>query len=77
MIIRDSVKKRTSGKTWGMLFVCYRTSAVAIEVMEAYSTNAFLLAFRKYIATNGVPDSIVSDQGTQLVLAAKKISNWN
>ena len=77
LIIRDSVKKRTSGKTWGMLVVCHRTSAVAIEVMEAYSTNAFLLAFRKYIATNGVPDSIVSDQGTQLVLAAKKIPNWN
>ena len=77
LIIKDSVKKRTSGKTWGMLVVCHRTSAVAIEVMEAYSTNAFLLAFRKYIATNGVPDSIVSDQGTQLVLAAKKIPNWN
>jgi hypothetical protein len=42
-----------------MLIVGHRTSAVAIEVMEAYLTNSFLLVFWKYITTNGVPDSIV------------------
>jgi hypothetical protein len=45
--------------------------------MESYSTDSFLIAFRKYIALNGVPSTIVSDRGTQLVGAASKLPDWN
>jgi hypothetical protein len=48
-IIKDAVKKRLSGKTWIVVYVCHASGATAMEVMENYSTDSFLIAFRKYI----------------------------
>ena len=76
-IIKDAVKKRVSGKTWIVVFVCHASGATAMEVMENYSTDSFLIAFRKYISMNGVPSTIVSDRGTQLVGAASKLPKWD
>ena len=75
--IIDAVKRRTSGKSWGIMVVCQATSAVSVELAENYSSDAFLSAFRSHVAKNGIPNKIVSDLGTQLVAAAKEVEKWD
>jgi hypothetical protein len=59
------------------MFVCTATSLVHVEVTDAYSTDSFLLAVRRFMATHGAPSRFQSDQGTQLVAAAKQIRTWD
>ena len=74
---RDLVKKRVTGKGWGVIFVCMATSAVHLELVESYSTESFLQALRRFICIRGTPSLIQSDRGTQLTAAAKEVCNWD
>ncbi len=47
---QDTINKRGSGKAWGVVFVCTATSLVHVEVTDAYSTDSFLLAVRRFMA---------------------------
>jgi hypothetical protein len=38
---KDMVKKRVTGKGWGVIFVCTASSAIHLELTESYSTDAF------------------------------------
>ena len=77
MSVKDFVKRRTSRKSWGLMIVCQATGAVAMEVMESYSKDSFLMAFRRAVARNGTPINITSDVGTQLTAAAKELPKWD
>jgi hypothetical protein len=57
--------------------VCTATSLVHVEITDAYSTDSFLLAVRRFMAMHGAPSRFQSDQGTQLVAAAKQIRTWD
>ena len=72
---RDLVKKRVTGKGWGVIFVCMATSAIHLELVESYSTESFLQALRRFICIRGTPSLIQSDRGTQLTAAAKEVCN--
>jgi hypothetical protein len=74
---QDTINKRGNGKSWGVVFVCTATSLVHGEVKDAYSTDSFLLAVRRFMAIHGAPSRFQSDQGTQLVAAAKQIRTWD
>ncbi len=74
---QDTINKRGNGKAWGVVFVCTATSLVHVEVTDAYSTDSFLLAVRRFMAMHGAPSRFQSDQGTQLVAAAKQIRAWD
>ncbi len=52
-------------------------SLVHVKVMDSYSTDSFLLAVRRFMAMHGAPRRFQSDQGTQLVAAAKQIRLWD
>lgn len=75
--IRDAVKKRTTGKTWGVIFTCTATSAVCIELMESYSTGSFIQALERFTLVRGMPARFQSDAGDQLVAAAKQVATWD
>jgi hypothetical protein len=75
-IIR-SVNKRTTGKAWGVIFVCTSTSLAHVEIAESYSTESFLMAVRRFMALHGAPKRFQSDQGTQLVAASKQLATWD
>ena len=75
--IRDTVKRRTTRKCWGVIFCCTVTSAVHLEVTEDYSCDSFLLCLRRFFNLRGIPARIQSDPGSQLMGAAKQLGTWD
>ena len=81
--IRDEVKKRTTSKTYGVIFTCLGTRAVYLDIASDYSADKFLMVLRRFVPLHGYPCKLFSDNGTQLVAANKELSNitknwdWN
>ena len=73
--IRDTVKKRTRMKVWGVIFNCSVTRAMHLDLTEDYSTDAILQTLRRFVSIRGCPAEIYSDQGSQLVAASKEIAD--
>lgn len=67
--IKDEVKKRSMGKSYGVIFSCLATRAVHVDVAPDYSTQKFLMVLRRFVALRGYPKQLISDRGTQLVAA--------
>ena len=74
--VRDTVKKRVTKETYGVIFTCMVTSAVHLEATDDYSTDAFLLALRRFMSLRGTPSYMQSDPGTQLKAAGKEVELW-
>ena len=79
--IRDEVKKRTTGKTYGVIFNCLSTRAVHVDLAADYSTEKFLMVLRRIVSIQGYPSKLYSDNGPQLVAANEELKNvvqgWN
>ena len=81
--IRNEVKKRTTSKTYGVIFTCLGTRAVYLDIAADYSTDKFLMVLRRFVSLHGYPSKLFSDNGTQLVAANKELSDitkiwdWN
>ena len=76
-VVRGEVQKRTTGKCWGVLFVCLNSRAVHIEFIAGYDTDSFLLGFQRFKSIRGWPAKVYSDPGSQLVAADKELrSMW-
>ena len=71
--IKDTVRRRVCAKCFGVIFSCFTTRAVYLDLTEGYSTNEFLNTFRKFVCIRGYPATIHSDNGTQLVSANKQL----
>jgi Family of unknown function (DUF5641) len=74
---KDMVRKRITGKGWGVVFVCTASSAIHLELTENYSTDSFLQALRRFMCLHGTPHTLISDRGEQLVAAAHQVENWD
>lgn len=68
-ILLKTWKGRASRKYKGYLaiFVCLATSAVHIEVVTDYTTEAFIAAYKRFTGRRGVCATIQSDCGTNFV----------
>ena len=73
--IKDTVKRRVTAKCFGVIFTCFVTRAVYLDLTEGYSTNDFLNTFHRFVCIRGYPATIHSDNGTQLVAANKELRN--
>ena len=62
---------RKSMKAWGVMFICLRTKATSILACPGYDTTNLETTYVKFSSVYGDPAVLVSDQGTQLVSAAK------
>ena len=71
--IKDEVKKRTTGKAYGIIFNCLGTRAVHIDISPDYSTEKFLMVLRRFVSIRGYPSKIYSDNGSQLVAASEEL----
>jgi len=63
--------KRTTVKVWLVVYCCCVTSAVSINVMDDYSSTAFIQSFTRFATRYGFPRKVFCDEGTQLVKGTK------
>ena len=66
--------KRASIKIWFVVFCCCVTGAVAIKVMENYSTSSFISAFIRFSCNVGYPYKLLPDAGSQLVKGCESLT---
>ena len=71
--VKGEVQKRVRGKCYGVLFTCDSSRAVHADIVQNYSTDAFLQALRRFASIRGWPQRIHSDNGTQLAGAATEL----
>ena len=71
--IRGETNKRSRSKAYGVIFDCLLCRSVHLELVTDYSTEAFLLSVRRFMALRGCPLRIRSDRGSQLVAANKEM----
>ncbi|XP_043494154.1 uncharacterized protein LOC122519056 [Polistes fuscatus] len=64
-----------SFKGWIVVFICFSTSAVHLEVVSDYTTEGFLKAFRRFTSRRGIPKTLRSDCGTNFQGANKQLKN--
>jgi len=64
-----------SRKAYIVIFVCMATRAVHLEIVDGYSTPAFLGAYARFVARRGLPASIYSDNGTTFVGADREMAS--
>ena len=74
IIIKDTIKQHTRKKVWGVIFVCTVTRALYLDLTEDYGTDSILQTIRRFICIRGCPKEIQSDEGSQLIAAAKEIA---
>lgn len=53
--IRGEVLKRVRGKCYGLIFVCFASRAVHIDLSKDYSTDSFLQIMRRFASVRGWP----------------------
>lgn len=63
--------KRTTIKVWLVVYCCCVTSAIHINVMDDYSSTAFIQSFTRFATRYGFPNKVYCDEGTQLVKGTK------
>ena len=68
-----SVRKLTIVKAYVCVFVCLSVKAVHLESVTDLTTDAFITAFRRFIARRGKPSLIWSDHGTNFVGTAREL----
>ena len=65
-------------KVWVCLFTCFAVRAVHIELVEDMSAEEFLLCFRRFIARQGIPKQILSDNAKQFKTARSVLNKiWS
>ena len=64
--IRGEVNKRSHGKAFGLILTCLASRAIHMDLINGYSTDAFLQGFRRFMSFRGAPINIYSDPGSQL-----------
>ncbi|KAL0821094.1 hypothetical protein ABMA28_005724 [Loxostege sticticalis] len=63
-------------KCYVCLFVCFVTRAIHLEVASDLSSDAYLLALKRFISRRGKPIEIVSDNGTNFVGVANEFAKF-
>jgi len=55
------------------LFTCLASRAVHLEIAYGFDVDSFLNALNRMINRRGVPDEMLSDNGTNFVAANKEL----
>ena len=68
-------------KRWCCLFTCLSTRALHIEIEHSLEVESWLAAISRFVARRGKPCTIMSDNCSNFVGAAKEIKqfidHWN
>ena len=80
---KGEVQKRIRGKSYGVIFTCFSSRAVYVDVAHDAATDGFLQVLRRFVSLRGWPSKFYSDNGTQLVGASNEMKEivrnlgWN
>ncbi|XP_046487896.1 uncharacterized protein [Neodiprion pinetum] len=66
-------REAKSCKGYIVIFICFTTSAVHLELLSDYTTEAFIAAYKRFTSRRGICASIASDCGTNLVGADSEL----
>ncbi|XP_055944564.1 uncharacterized protein LOC129975526 [Argiope bruennichi] len=66
---------RSGEKTWIVLFTCAIYRAVHLELVNSLSTEAFIMALRRFFARRGRVNIIYTDNGTNFVGTSNALKN--
>ena len=58
--VKDEVKKRTTGKAYGLIFNCLATRAIHVDISPDYNTEKFLMVLRRFVSIRGYPSKLYS-----------------
>jgi hypothetical protein len=59
------------------MFKCTATGVVAVHIMAAYSTDAFVMTYLRFAARYGHPLKLLPEEGSQLVKACREMEySW-
>ena len=62
--LRDTVKKRTTSKTYGVIFTCLGKRAIYLDIAADYGTDKFLMVLTRFVSLHGYyPSKLFSDNG--------------
>lgn len=67
-------KGRKEHKRYGLIFTCFCSRAVHVEMLDDLSTDAFINGLRCFIALRGVVRHIKCDQGTNFIGAKNELN---
>lgn len=73
-IIRRQPGKPCTSKIWLILFICFKSKAIHIEILPDLTTDAFLGSLKMFCSVRGYPRKIHSDNGTNFVGAFRKLN---
>ena len=73
--IKGEVQKRGRGKCYGVIFTCFFSRAIYVDVSADYSTDNFLLVLRRFDSVREWPRKVYMDNGTQLMTASKELKD--
>ncbi|KAK0150375.1 hypothetical protein N1851_008532 [Merluccius polli] len=72
---------RSEVKRYGVIFTCFTTRAVHLEIANSLDTDSCINAIRRFISRRGQVQQIRSDNGTNLTSADRELKNaikeWN
>ncbi|XP_011883953.1 PREDICTED: uncharacterized protein LOC105571092 [Vollenhovia emeryi] len=66
-------KNARTYKAYVALFVCFATSALHLELVTDYTSDAFIAAYKRFTARRGICATLTSDCGTNFVGADKEL----
>lgn len=67
------VGRNKTAKHYGVIFTCLNTRAVHLEMAVDCSTMEFMQALRRFFTIRGYPTVMMSDNGSQMVGAAREL----
>ncbi|XP_036148371.1 uncharacterized protein LOC105833274 [Monomorium pharaonis] len=65
--VRDGRRGSKKIKAYVAVFVCMTTKAVHLKMVSELTTEAFLGAFKRFVARRGKPADVFSDNGTNFI----------